>query len=372
LCGDVLILASHPGFNVSTHDRMIETTHLLFALFQNLIEPGTGEDQRKVVSFLVGFPSMCNCHSVEWLRRRDSDWPDRRTNSRQERSMSYVRHVVTSLHTIHYTPNEYHLVSSHSKPSDQNAKHPISQNIPDLQSKPILVKKEQTSATVLRQPPNHLHDPFKQDIPHQLIQTTMASLRVPFDEVLTFPDGTSFQRLEAITDFRQCHGVTPPERRILYRCRRVSPAEGKASSSKPAVNGNDNNDNKNEEDGEKSEEFILKIKVQIHEEPSTTIATNNSPSSSTTQIPPPSTPTSHELRALTIFRDSQTPCAPHLTAFSHTPQPNSANSPLPQTGYISSTVMSKISGKSLFELGYWSLADEEREEIQRGFLEALR
>jgi hypothetical protein len=177
---------------------------------------------------------------------------------------------------------------------------------------------------------------------------------LPFlEEILTFPDGTSYQRLEPITDFRQCHGVTPPERRILFRCRRVTSPEEPSSA-----------------DESKGGESILKVKVQIPDYQSTTTANNGQTSQTpTTSIPPPSAPTSHELKALTIFRDSRTPSGPHLIAFSHVPQ--GSGGPLPEEGYISCTVMSKISGKSLFELGYWSLTSEEREEIQRGFLEAL-
>ena len=182
---------------------------------------------------------------------------------------------------------------------------------------------------------------------------------LPFlNKILTFPDGASYQRLEPITDFRQCHGVTPPERRVLFRCRRVIPP-GASSANCPS---NENNE----------EEFILKIKVQIPDDSNSKIssASTSTPSETAGSIPPPGTPTSHELKALTIFRDSQTPSGPHLIAFSHAPQ--GSDGPLPEEGYISCTVMSKINGKSLFELGYWSLTSSEREEIQRGFLEALR
>jgi hypothetical protein len=187
---------------------------------------------------------------------------------------------------------------------------------------------------------------------------------LPFlDQTLTFPDGTSYQRLEPITDFRQCHGVTPPERRILFRCRRVVVSPEESISKAPSNNEKNNNE-------EEEEEYILKIKVQIPDDPNTTtttISTTTSPALET--ITPPSIPTSHELDALTAFRDSHTPFAPRLIAFSHAPQDSAG--PLPQEGYVSSTVMSKISGKSLFELGYWSMRSEEREEIQRGFLGAL-
>jgi hypothetical protein len=193
---------------------------------------------------------------------------------------------------------------------------------------------------------------------------------VPFlDPILTFPDGASYERLEPITDFRQCHGVTPPERRILFRCRRFASSEDQASSSQV----NPSNGNKLDKE---AEEHILKIKVQIPDDssnaPNTNQSTTATPSEATTTtstLSPPSIPTAHELKALAVFRDSQTPSGPHLVAFSHAPQ-NSAG-PLPGEGYISSTVMSKIGGKSLFEIGYWSMTSEEREEIQRGFLGAL-
>ena len=185
---------------------------------------------------------------------------------------------------------------------------------------------------------------------------------LPFlDKTLTFPDGTSYQRLEPITDFRQCHGATPPERRILFRCRRVIPPGG-ATSENDSSNGNNHDDDNDKEE----EEYILKIKVQIPDDPNNSQA---STPSETTPPPPPSLDTAHELKALTTFHDSQTPFAPRLIAFSHAPQDSAG--PLPQEGYISSTVMSKIAGKSLFALGYWSMSSDDREEIQRGFLEAL-
>lgn len=201
---------------------------------------------------------------------------------------------------------------------------------------------------------------------------------LPFlDQILTFPDGTSYQRLEPITDFRQCHGTTPPERRILFRCRRVTSPEAASSPNAPH-NGDDSLDGN--EDEEQGEEYILKIKVQIPDDSTTTTTANNNnntgsqtspPAKTSPPPPPPSTPTSHELKALTIFRDAQTPSAPNLIAFAHFPQPTHPCSQMPMAGYISSTVMSKIAGKSLFELGYWSMTSSEREEIQRGFLGAL-
>ena len=46
------------------------------------------------------------------------------------------------------------------------------------------------------------------------------------ENVVEFPDGSRFERLEAITDFRK----DPGEARILYLCRRVDP---NASDSTP-------------------------------------------------------------------------------------------------------------------------------------------
>ena len=186
---------------------------------------------------------------------------------------------------------------------------------------------------------------------------------LPFlDKILTFPARTSYQRLEPITDLRQCHGVTPPERRILFRCRRVALSET-SSQETPS--------NDSTPEGSEEEDYILKVKVQIPDDPSSKISSTatSTPSETTTSIPPPSRPTAHESRALTIFRDFQTPSGPHLIAFSHVPQ--GSGGPLPEEGYISCTVMSKIAGKSLFELGYWSLTSSEREEIQEEFLRAL-
>jgi hypothetical protein len=193
---------------------------------------------------------------------------------------------------------------------------------------------------------------------------------LPFlDKILTFPDETSYQRLEPITDFRQCHGTTPPERRIVFRCRRVAPSPEESSPNDLSPNGNNH-----------EEEYILKIKVQIPDDPNIITSTTASTTTQTTSTtkppettkltpPPPSLDTAHELKALTTFHDSQTPFAPRLIAFSHVSQPSAG--PLPQEGYISSTVMSKIPGKSLFELGYWSMSSEEQKEIQREFIGAL-
>ena len=165
------------------------------------------------------------------------------------------------------------------------------------------------------------------------------------DQMIKSSDGTSFERLlPPITDFRQCHGVVPPERRILYRCRRLP------SSSSATPNNAD------------EEQYILKIKVQI---PDSTEAANQP---AQTSLPNHSDATAHELAALQIFRDAGTNHAPRLVAFDSQQQRPDA---LLSGGYISCTVMTTLPGKSLFDLGYWSLEAEDREEIQQHFLEAL-
>jgi hypothetical protein len=169
----------------------------------------------------------------------------------------------------------------------------------------------------------------------------MASL--PFlDPIIKSSDGT-FERIDPITDFRQCHGVVPLERRILYRCRMLS-----STSSSAASPCNDKDD------------YILKVKVQIPDP-------DSSPTSHP-ETPTQSNATKHELAALGIFRDAKIEYAPRLVAFETLRQ--SPQGLLPG-GYISCTIMTKLPGKSLFDLGYWSLGPEDREKVQQRFLEAL-
>jgi hypothetical protein len=168
--------------------------------------------------------------------------------------------------------------------------------------------------------------------------------QLPFlDQTIEFSDGTSFERLHSITDFRQCHGVVPPERRILYRCRRLSPPQ--TTTDQP------------------DEQYILKVKVQIPDPTDT-----NSSEHSQDRHPTHSDATAHELSALQIFCDAGTEYGPRLVAFDSLRQ--GADGLLPD-GHISCTIMTTIPGKSLFDLGYWSLEPKDREEIQKAFLQAL-
>lgn len=165
---------------------------------------------------------------------------------------------------------------------------------------------------------------------------------LPFlGRIVEYQEGISYELLKPLTNFKSCHDGTPAEARILFTCRRLSP---------PSTSAQANN----------SEEYIMKIKVQI-------------PTTSKPNVPPhlgPSDTTSHELQALQIFRDAQTPYAPHLVAFMQTTQPENGKVP---GGYITYTVMTKMPGQTLYPgLGYWNLEPGERQEIVSAFLPALR
>lgn len=185
---------------------------------------------------------------------------------------------------------------------------------------------------------------------------------------INFSSGDSFLRLQPITDFRQCHGTIPHESRILYHCRRVN---SKSPPSPPAPSSKLKNDDRaHEEDGEQ-EDFILKIKIQIPSPDSSSSPQNSLKNSPDHHHLTPSPPTLHEQHALSLFQQTKTPDVPHLLATQTTPQPSSSPF-LPDEGYISYTVMTRLPGKSLFEIGYWSLEPEVREEIRREFLVVLR
>ena len=83
----------------------------------------------------------------------------------------------------------------------------------------------------------------------------------------------------------------------------------------------------------------------------------------------PSTTTSAELKALESFREAGNTYAPHLVAWKRAVQ--GPDGPLPG-GYLTYTVMTKMSGQNLLDLQYWAIPAEEREEIVREFSKALR
>ncbi|KIX01332.1 uncharacterized protein Z518_09057 [Rhinocladiella mackenziei CBS 650.93] len=152
----------------------------------------------------------------------------------------------------------------------------------------------------------------------------------------------SYELLRPLTTLRHCQDGSPAEARIIFTCRRTSSDSG--------------------EDKGQDEEFVMKIKVQVP-------GTDTKPSK--TPVSGPSTTTSSELKALETFRAAAwlRPYAPSLVSYRQSTQ--DATGPLPG-GYLSFTVMTKMPGESLYDLNFWGMKDEEREEIVREFMVALR
>lgn len=152
-------------------------------------------------------------------------------------------------------------------------------------------------------------------------------------ESIDFADRTMYQRLQPITDVRQCHDGFPAEARVLFQCRRVQPTDD-------------------------AERLILKVKIQV----------SNEGRKSTTPASGPSDTTAAELKALQLLRDANSPFGPQLVAFESKVQGD--NGPMPG-GYITYTVMTELPGQAVLSLSYWSMPFEERQQIQQRFLEAL-
>ncbi len=145
------------------------------------------------------------------------------------------------------------------------------------------------------------------------------------ETTIQFPDGQRFTRLQAITDLRK----DPGEARILYTCKRT--------------------------DGNDSEEFILKVKAQW---PGPQNVLHDGPSPSTAA----------ELKALEAFREKNVHGVPHLITWKKAEQPPGGVHP---GGYLVYVVMTKMPGVTLWDIGYWSLPEDERSEIQAAFVAKL-
>ncbi|OQV09065.1 hypothetical protein CLAIMM_13243 [Cladophialophora immunda] len=156
------------------------------------------------------------------------------------------------------------------------------------------------------------------------------------DKVVDFADGNSYELLKPLATYRSCHDGTPAEARIVLTCRRL-------------------NENSSSED-----EYVMKIKIQI---PGGERRPSNSPELG------PSTTTAHELKALERFQDTHSAFTPVLVNFKKAVQP--AEGPLPG-GYLTFLVMTKMPGDSLFNMYYWGMTTEERNEISQKFLVALK
>lgn len=152
------------------------------------------------------------------------------------------------------------------------------------------------------------------------------------ERIVEFPDGTRFERLAAITDFRK----DPGEARILYLCRRKDPST----------------DLSNRE----GETFVMKIKAQW-------------PGPQNIHHDGPSPLTNAELKSLQLFRDQRVESVPHLVTWKKAVQPYHGVFP---GGYVIYTIMTLMPGKTLWDLPFWGLPDEKREEIRLIFMKKLR
>jgi hypothetical protein len=152
------------------------------------------------------------------------------------------------------------------------------------------------------------------------------------EDIVEFPDGSRFERLPAITDFRK----DPGEARILYLCKRIDP---------------------NDVDSGQAEEYVMKIKAQWPGPQQLDHGTGPSPL------------TAAELKVLQMFRDHKTEGVPHLVTWKKAVQSPDGVYP---GGYLVYTVMTKMPGKTLWDSGYWSMAEPVREEIQQAFIARLK
>ncbi|KIW16656.1 hypothetical protein PV08_03844 [Exophiala spinifera] len=157
------------------------------------------------------------------------------------------------------------------------------------------------------------------------------------DKIIHFDDGASYELLEPLTTYRQCHDGTPPEARIVFTCKQTGQRDVGP------------------------QEYIMKIKVRVpHREQDDNLDGAEVESSNTTRA---------EVKALTKFRGAHTSFAPQLVNYKRTIQ--GSNGPFPN-GYMTFTVMTKMPGDSLHNLYFWGMPEKERENIIQAFLVALR
>lgn len=89
----------------------------------------------------------------------------------------------------------------------------------------------------------------------------------------------------------------------------------------------------------------------------------------TTPVTGPSDHTKDELKALQAFTDHKSTSLPHLLAWKTAVQ--RSDGPMPG-GYITYIVMTLMPGRHLMDLKFWSMTDEEREEIRKAFIPVLK
>ncbi|CZT11050.1 uncharacterized protein RCO7_10171 [Rhynchosporium graminicola] len=202
---------------------------------------------------------------------------------------------------------------------------------------------------------------------------TVADADGILDKVQIFDDGSRYERLRPITDFRKDIGVA----RILYLCRR------------------DPNDLNSTEDEEAEKTLVMKVKVQVP------CAEMKDP------IDGPNTETAAELHALKTFALKEQKSVPQLVKCRFTDYRTLGHETLPSPvlhysrqsllkiswvnlstiagkkqsqgthslfpgGYLVITIMTLMPGKTLLDLGFWSLPLEVQTLIRTAFLATLR
>lgn len=155
------------------------------------------------------------------------------------------------------------------------------------------------------------------------------------EKILDFPDGNTYERIRPITDLRK----DPGEGRVVYLCNRQPPDAALGSMSHSAM-----------------EKLVLKVKAQW-------------PGPQNVMHEGPSPMTEAELKALQKFKDENISHVPHLLTWKKAKQGPHGIHP---DGYIIYTVMTRVPGSSLWDLGYWSMSSAQRSEIQQIFLKKLR
>lgn len=89
----------------------------------------------------------------------------------------------------------------------------------------------------------------------------------------------------------------------------------------------------------------------------------------TEPIPGPSEYTKAELQALQKFKDRKHPSLPHLVGWKKVVQ--GENGPMPG-GYIAYVVMTLMPGQHLMDLKFWSLNDQQKDEIREAFIPVIK
>ena len=89
----------------------------------------------------------------------------------------------------------------------------------------------------------------------------------------------------------------------------------------------------------------------------------------TTPIAGPSDHTKDELKALEAYTEYKSISLPHLVAWKTAVQ--GSDGPMPG-GYLAYIVMTLMPGRHLMDLKFWSMTDEEREEIRKAFIPVLK